>query len=239
MNDGFRFLNLPRWLTLVGLGMIAWAVLAPSALGHQVPNLTIETHFAADQHYRITVNLDPRVFLSEQPTSLPPLPASWYANLPPDGRDEMQKKAQAYLEKNLTLHFGDPPSAFPSCTLEPVDGATAGPVTPETTEVHLLASAQSKIIAGAQSFHLDFGQDAKVSLILLNASTDTPERRPEVLFPGETSRPYPLPRSVPSTATAPVITDNKTSPLTMRWIPWAIGSAVALLFFGWFKFRQR
>jgi hypothetical protein len=92
-----------------------------------------------------------------------------------------------------------------------IDGTTLEPLKPDTAETHLLAVAKGRVPGSGHTFELVFGPDANISLILLNSEQGKPERRPQVLFPGESSRPYKLtptpvlapPPAVPPRAPAP------------------------------------
>ena len=171
---------------------------APLLQAHQIPNITLEAMFAADHGYTLRANLDPRVFLSDQPTSLPPVEAGWYLDQSESERTETHLRALEYLRKNLGLHFGTASAEWPEIEITAIDGTSLEPLKPETTETHLLAVAKGRVPGGSDAFELVFGPEANVSLILLNSEDGKPERRPQVLFPGESSRPYKL-------TTAPVL----------------------------------
>ena len=160
---------------------------------HQVPNMTIEAEFAASGDYTLRINLDPRIFLSRQPTALPPVTADWYLNQSATEKAQTHAQAADYLQSNLELHFGTQRTEVPGCDFVALDGATSEALKPDTAETHLLATARGRVPAGADSFLLDFGPEANVSLILLNSLDGQPERRPQVLFPGESSRAFPIP----------------------------------------------
>eukprot|EP01031_Cornospumella_fuschlensis_P020674 gene20674-25346_t len=90
---------------------------------HQVPSMTVEADFAIARGFVLKINFDPRLFLSEQPTSLPPVPASWYQDQSEAERAKTHEDALAYLRKNLELQFGAETMALPELKLEPIDGA--------------------------------------------------------------------------------------------------------------------
>lgn len=175
---------MPR-LLLAGLLLVA-----PLLQAHQIPNITLEAMFAADPSFTLRVNLDPRVFLSAQPTSLPPVEAGWYLGQSDSERQETHLRATEYLKKNLGLRFGSTEVAWPVIEITAIDGSTLEPLKPDTAETHLLAVAKGRAPGAADPFELVFGPEANVSLILLNSEDGKPERRPQVLFPGESSRPY-------------------------------------------------
>jgi hypothetical protein len=186
-------------------------LVAPLLNAHQIPNITLEAMFAADSGYTLRINLDPRVFLSAQPTALPPVEATWYLNQSEAERRETHLRAAEYLRKNLGLRFGTTDAEWPVIEITAIDGTTLEPLKPDTAETHLLAVAKGRVPGSGHTFELVFGPDANVSLILLNSEQGKPERRPQVLFPGESSRPYKLtptpvlapPPAVPPRAPAP------------------------------------
>lgn len=157
---------------------------------HVVPNMTIEAEFTQDHRYTLRINLDPRVFLSDQPTSLPPVTADWYLSQSDSQKQETYTKATEYLEENVGLGFGEQTLKVPACEFVALDGATNEPVKPDTAETHLLATAKGEVPAGSDSFKVVFGKAANVSLILLNSEEGSNDKRPQVIFPGETSRPF-------------------------------------------------
>lgn len=193
---------------LVVIFLIAVAV---KAVAHQVPSLTVEAEFGMDGAYTLRVNVDPRLFLSDRPSELPPVPVEWYRDQSEAELAATRRSAQAYLARALTLVFSDKNESMPSCTFLPMDGATNMPLDVETREVHLLARCSARVPEGGRDFKLALGKDANVSMILLNSLAGKAERRPQVLFPGETSRAFRLvaesaaPSEPPAPAVAPVV----------------------------------
>jgi hypothetical protein len=164
--------------------------LTASASAHQVPNMTIEADFDSQGHFAMQVNVDPRVILSDQPTSLPPVVAAWFLEQTPEQVKATFEKAVAYLSENLKLQFGSAVLPLPEMTWQAMDGTTNLPLTTATTEVHLLATIKGTVPAAQGNFALGFGQAAQVSLILLLKNPSLTEPKVMVLFPGETSRPF-------------------------------------------------
>ena len=160
---------------------------------HSVPSLTVEAIFKTDRSYLLRVNVDPRLFLSTKPTSLPPVEASWYRDQSPEQVKATAKSASDYLASALTAVFSGTSSPLPAITCQPMDGATNLPLNADSKEVHLLAEMRGQAPAAAGDFTLAIGKDANSSVILINSVDGKQERRPQVLFPGETSRPFPLP----------------------------------------------
>lgn len=179
----------------IALGLLVFFVSLLQAGAHVVPNMTIEAEFTQDRHYRLRINLDPRVFLSDQPTSLPPITADWYLNQTDSQKQATHAQALEYLKENLGLTFDEQKVLLPDCEFLALDGATLEPVKEDTAETHLLATTSGEVPAGAKSYLLAFGQAANVSLILINSTEGVEERKPQVIFPGETSRPFALPEA--------------------------------------------
>jgi hypothetical protein len=163
---------------------------ALSASAHQVPNMTLEADFDSNGHFAVKINVDPRVILSDQPTSLPPVVAAWFLEQTPEQVKATFEKAAAYLRETVKLQFGSVVLPLPEVTWQAMDGVTNLPLTVETVEVHLLATIKGTVPPDESSFVLGFGQAAQVSLILLLKNPSLPEPKVMVLFPGETSRPF-------------------------------------------------
>jgi hypothetical protein len=187
-------------LQLPSLLMLLFLVVSASA--HQVPNMTIEADFDSKGQFAMMVNVDPRVILSDQPTSLPPVVAAWYLEQTPEQVKATFGKAAAYLKETVKLQFGSVVLPMPEVSWQAMDGTTNLPLTAETTEVHLLATINGTVPAGQGTFALGFGQAAQVSLILLLKNPSLTEPKVMVLFPGETSRPFSV-AAPPANKTAP------------------------------------
>lgn len=177
--------GLPAWVALMVV-----MVCAPRAVGHQIPSLTVEAFFSADRSFALHVSLDPRLFLSDQPSSLPPVPAEWYRDQTQSELAETARRAREYLRGALELKFGEEVMRVAEYELTPMDGATNAPLGGDSKEVHLLAAWKGRVPEGATSFQVGLGRDANVSMILINSFEGEAERRPNVIFPGETSRAF-------------------------------------------------
>ena len=205
------------------------------ALAHQVPSLTVEALFSADRSYTLRINVDPRLFISDQPSSLPPVPIEWYRDQKPEELAATKIKAAGYLVKSLHIKFGDVTLPLENCDFQPMDGATNMPLSADTKEVHLLAAAKGTVPKEQNTFALALSQDANVSMILMNSFEGTMERRPNVVFPGETSRPFqlafpakPAPSaSIPTIEKPAVPTQDKAR--STNKILWAVAAGGILL----------
>jgi hypothetical protein len=164
---------------------------------HVVPNMTVEADFGRTGGYTLRINVDPRTFLATDPTSLPPVPGSWYREQNAEQAAATHEKARQYLRSALGLLFSGRKTPLPDCQIQAMDGADNTPLKPDTVEVQLLATVEGRLPEGADSFQIDIAKDANTSMILLLSHEGRAEPRPQVVFPGETSRKFPLKPPVP------------------------------------------
>jgi len=183
-----------RFLQRRVLGAVFPALFAVAGVAHAhvVPNMTVEAEFNSAGGYKLRINVDPRTFLAADPTSLPPVPASWYQEQTPEQVAATHEKAQQYLASALGVLFNGQKITLPACNIRAMDGADNTPLKTDTQEVHLLATVGGQAPANAATFQIDFAKDANTSLILLQSQAGKTELRPQVVFPGETSRPFQL-----------------------------------------------
>ena len=213
-------------LSLISLGCffvtLSALVQGPSAMGHQVPSLSVEGSFSKDRSFEITINLDPRLFLSDQPSSLPPVPIEWYRDQTAKEREKTFADASTYLKKALQLEFNGQIFPHLNYTYRAMDGATNQEVTEESKEVHLLAVSKGRVPQGAKSFRAFLAQDAGVSMILMFSFEGEMDKKPSVVFPGETSREFALP--YPTEAASMIDQESK--------LPGSSGMSIPLVLFG-------
>jgi len=208
---------------MLALGCIAEA--------HVVPNMTIEAGFDSDGGFTLRINVDPRTFLAADPTSLPPVPGSWYREQTPEQTAATHEKARKYLSRALGLVFDGRKTPLPTCEIQAIDGADNTPLKPDTQEVHLLATMRSSPPHGSRSFQIDFAKDANTTLILLQGRKGSPDVRTQVVFPGETSRPFAFQvEEKPEVIVPPRPVISKTGRV---WVGLLTASAVILLVIGW------
>jgi hypothetical protein len=184
--------SMPRRFLSAFIIFASLSLGAPIAPAHQVPNMTVEADFARNRSFELRINLDPRVVLSDQPTSLPPVPANWFFGLTETERTQMLEDVRGYLRKNVELVFGQETLSLPSLEITAIDGADNMPLRQETMEVHLLAAGKGIIPGSAAPFSVRVGKDANVSMILLNRMEGQGEPALRVIFPGETSQEFAL-----------------------------------------------
>jgi hypothetical protein len=202
---------------------------------HQVPSMTLETAFAEDGTASFSINLDPRCFLAADPTTLPPVPAEWWRDQSEEDRAKTAADANAFLAKSIRLKFGDKPADLPTFAIRPMDAATNQEFTAESKEVHLLGTLTLPVPAGAENFALEYTQSATIPLVLLNSLTTKPAGRPQILFPGETARPFKLPPPAPVPPPTPPPVPPKPAPAVVaapaasQWWVWGTAAVLALL----------
>jgi len=177
----------------------AACLLAPVLRAHTVPTITVEAEFSAGREVTLRVNLDPRLFLSAQPASLPPVPAAWWLDQNDEERAKSLADAEAYIEKNIRLDAGGSPLKA-RWKVVAIDSASAFPLGPNSAETHLLAEHRGPLPDAAGEFKVTLDERAAVGLILLNSFEGRPERHPQAIFPGESSRGFKLPERTPTAA---------------------------------------
>ncbi len=167
---------------------------------HTVPTLVVEAEFNNARQSDIRVNIDPRLFLAAQPTTIPPMPATWWLEQDEPAQTKTKADAISFVEKTLGFTIGET-GLRGGWKVAAIDSATAFPLSAESAEVHLLAERQQQLPANPGVFKVTVSNDCSVGVILLNSVEGKPERHPQSLFPGETSRDFAVPQLESSAAT--------------------------------------
>lgn len=181
-------MSLPRFALI----LLLWSMLASLAKAHTIPTLVVETEFTAQRTATFKVNLDPRLFLADQPTTLPPVPASWWFDQDEKAQVESRTKAGNYINHTLAFKVGDT-LINGAWKTSPIDSASAFPLEAGSAEVHLLAEYTGPLPDSEGPFTLQVSQDCPVGLILVNSLEGLDQRKPQSLFAGETSAGFALP----------------------------------------------
>lgn len=200
--------------------LIRWVVIAVviGAWGcplsaHTVPTLVVEAEFNMARQSEIRVNIDPRLFLASQPTTLPPIAAAWWLEQDAASRAKTGAAAVAYLEKTLGFRIGDA-ALRGDWKVTAIDSATSFPLSSESAEVHLLAERQQQLPAVPGEFKVNVSDDCAVGVMLMNSIEGKPERHPQALFPSESSRGFKLPEIKPTAPVKLAATSIELSPVT-------------------------
>ena len=189
-------------LSLSAVLLLLWSAMLQA---HTVPALNLETEVKdGGKSIRFLLNVDPRLFMSTTPTQVPPVTAQWYRDLSPEAKAGAEKAAADFIAKSLTLS-ADAAELRPTWAFVPIDGADNTPMSDKTTELHLLAEATLPLPEGSKAFLLRLSQQCPAALTMLAVVDGKPSRRPQVLFPGEESRPVTWAEApAPARAPAPV-----------------------------------
>lgn len=209
--------------------LIFCLIVGSAAHAHQVPNMTVEADFAPDGGFEIKVNIDPRVFLSDNPTSLPPVPASWFLDQSEDQRRDTFRQATSHVGRMLKFQLGKEALKEPAIDWQAMDGATSLAVTVDTAETHLLGTLRGAVPEGADRFTLQYAREGQVSLILLTTTPGMTEPKVQVLFAGESSRPVAIPAGRPKTEQKAQNSPTPAAEQDQSAISAAAGALVALL----------
>lgn len=183
--------------------LLVWSMFLGMLNAHTVPTLVVEAEFTTRKNVSLKVNLDPRLFLAPQPSSLPPVPASWWFDQDENSKAESIKKAGGYIDRILTFRVGETIMKG-TWQVSPIDSTSAFPLGANSAEVHLLAEYTSALPNTDGAFTLEVSKDCPVGLILVNSLEGVNERKPQSLFAGEISVGFTLP--------ARIHTKAKTSP---------------------------
>lgn len=174
-------------LHLLKLSVLTFfCLLGGVATAHQVPSLGLEVDLHQSAPSTIKLDIDPRLVVSSTPTQLPPIPADWYRSLNDADRQQTLESAVRFILGNIVFKSGQEPVML-NWKFTPVDGSNAVPLSDDSKEIHLLAQATATL--HGPDFVVSLGKDCAAALTMIAAVDGTPERRPQVLFPGETSRP--------------------------------------------------
>ncbi len=203
------------------------------AQAHVVPSMTVEAEFAGEGAYVLKINVDPRTFLAPDPTTLPPVPASWYREQSPEQIAVTHERARGYLAGSLILQFDGQKVPLPPCQIEAINGEDSTPLSEETRELHLLATATGRLPDAAATFRIDFSKTANTSLILLHSKGGKSDLRPQVLFPGETSREFRFGTLEEKAAEPAAPREQAASPVSRLFLVLSVSISCVLVIVGW------
>jgi hypothetical protein len=129
------------------------------------------------------------------------VPAAWWFDQNEEERAKSLAAGEAYVAKTIRFQVGESPLDG-KWNVVTIDSASAFPLGPNSAEAHLLAEHRGPLPDVAGDFKVTLDERAAVGLILLNSAEGRPERHPQVIFPGESSRGFKLPERT-ATAKAP------------------------------------
>ncbi|WP_265596368.1 hypothetical protein [Verrucomicrobium sp. BvORR106] len=187
---------------------------------HPIPTLVVEAIFHPDRACELKVNLDPRLFLHEVPSTLPPVPGSWWRDQDETERAKNLDRARQYLAGTLQFVFNSS-SSQPPWEVQAIDSMLNTEISATTAEVHLLARCRVNLPTDAKEFKVTLARNAAVPVILLNSELGNPKVVPQSVYPGESSRAF----SVPVTTSSP----PESASVTSTALPNATGSLWRLM----------
>ncbi|MEZ0386226.1 MAG: hypothetical protein ACAI34_04100 [Verrucomicrobium sp.] len=169
---------------------------------HPIPTMTVEAEFHHDGSCDLRVNMDPRLFLHAVPSTLPPVPGSWWWDQNPADQAKTTDNALQYLARTLRFQLGDT-GLMPKWEVRPIDSTLTTDLSPTSAEVHLLARSRVAIPHPPGDFKVVLDRSAAVPMILLNSETGNPKVAPQSVYPGESSRAFTPPATSGPQPTAP------------------------------------
>lgn len=190
--------------------ILIFAAVCGVARAHTVPVIVIEAEFTATREAVVKVNLDPRLFLHPVPTSVPAVPASWWFSQDDAAKEKTKQQAVEYVTRTLAFNVGTT-ALEGEWKVQPIDSVSAFPIAETSTEVHLLAECHRALPSVPGDFKVTIDKKCAVAVILLNSNAGDAERRPQSLFPGETSRGFPLP-------VLPQPSPSPAAPASKNWL---------------------
>ncbi len=167
--------------------LVIWLA-AGAANAHQVPSLGLDLEIINASTCRLKLDIDPRLFLSDKPATLPPVEAAWYRDLSPAKLDAAEASAAEFIRSRLVFKLGEV-SINPTWKFLAMDPSGNQPLSATSKEIHLLADATAAIPAGVSTFQLSLDPNSSAALTMLTTIDGEAQRRPQVIFPGEQSRP--------------------------------------------------
>lgn len=175
--------------------------------------------------------MDPRLFLHAVPSTLPPVPGSWWWDQNPVDQSKTTDNALQYLAKTLRFQLGDS-GLMPKWEVRPIDSTLATDLTPTSAEVHLLARSQVAIPHPPGDFKVALDRSAAVPMVLLNSESGNPKVAPQSVYPGESSRAFtppaiPTPQPLAPTPSTPLPEAQK--PPAASASGWRLAIAATLL----------
>jgi len=169
--------------------MVLWQGLA---LGHPIPDVPVRAWFDSDGSARFEVELDLRCFV-EDPLNEPYVVNATVQAMDDAGRAELMAPAQPFFEKTARILF-DPEAvgaAEPQFTME-FGKVGGGELSDAEDPVAVMLRWNTEIPDGAVAYRLDALESGELSVLFLNHLDGIRQKRMQVLFPGETSKPLDL-----------------------------------------------
>ena len=157
--------------------MPAWA--------HPIPDLPVIGSFEANGSAVIMAEIDPRCF-AEDPEEVPFLQKDAFDKLGEDGRAELLEKARNLIDKSLRIKFGQGQWTLPDFQYEFLSKEHEEIVV-EGNVILIRGTLRKLLEEGVSSYQIKALEDAPYDLVFSNLLAGKPQRRVNVLWPGEES----------------------------------------------------
>lgn len=169
--------------------MVAWQGLA---VAHPIPDVPVRAWFDSAGSAQFEVEFDLRCFV-EDPLNEPYVVNATVQAMDDAGRSELMAPALPFFAKTAKILF-DPEvvgEVQPQFTAE-FGKVGGGELADAEDPVAVMLRWKTKIPDGAQAYRLDALESGELSVLFLNHLDGIKQKRMQVLFPGETSKPLNL-----------------------------------------------
>jgi len=155
-----------------------------SAYTHPIPDIPILGSFNSDGNSSIIIEIDPRSF-AEDPESIPFITANAFKDFPDSNKTELLLKAQEMIRDAFDLRFGETSWFLPDFDLNFTE-KNAGDLS-EDNIVVIKGRHYTFLESNSTFYQIRAKEEAPYDLIFTNQIDGKPQRRVNVLFPGEES----------------------------------------------------
>ena len=155
-----------------------------SAYTHPIPDIPILGSFNSDGNSSIFIEIDPRSF-AEDPESIPFITANAFIDFPDSNKTELLLKAQDMIRDAFDLRFGETSWFLPDFDLNFTE-KDAGDLS-EANIVVIQGRHDTFLESNSTFYQIRAKEEAPYDLIFTNQIDGKPQRRVNVLFPGEES----------------------------------------------------
>ena len=155
-----------------------------SAYTHPIPDIPILGSFNSDGNTSIIIEIDPRSF-AEDPESIPFITAKAFKDFPESNKTELLLKAKEMIKDAFDLRFGETSWFLPDFDLNFTE-KDAGDLS-EDNIVVIKGHHDTFLESNTTFYQIRAKEEAPYDLIFTNQIDGKPQRRVNVLFPGEES----------------------------------------------------
>ncbi len=154
------------------------------AHAHPIPDIPVLGSFNSDGNSSIIVEIDPRSF-AEDPESIPFITAKAFKDFPDSNKTELLLKAKEMIRDAFDLRFGETSWLLPDFDLNFTE-KDAGDLS-EDNIVVIKGRHDTFLESNSTFYQIRAKEEAPYDLIFTNQIDGKPQRRVNVLFPGEKS----------------------------------------------------